>query len=78
MVGSITDSMDMNLSKVQEIVKDREAWHAVVRGAAKNQTQLSDGTHTQMNEKEEAGPGDKFHNHTRRKNNKCLGQERKN
>ena len=42
MVGSITDSMDMNLSKVQEIVKDREAWHAVVHGAAKNQTQLSD------------------------------------
>ena len=42
MVGSITDSMDMNLSKVEEIVKDREVWHAAVRGVAKNQTQLSD------------------------------------
>ena len=37
----ITDSMDMNLSKLQEIVKDREAWHAAVHGVAKNQTRLS-------------------------------------
>ena len=36
------DSMDMNLSKLQEIVKDRGAWHAIVHGAAKNQTWLSD------------------------------------
>ena len=36
-----TDSVDMNLSKLQEIVKDREAWHAVVRGVAKSQTQYS-------------------------------------
>ena len=35
------DSMDMNLSKLLEIVKDREAWHAVVQGVAKGQTQLS-------------------------------------
>ena len=35
---SIIDSMDMNLSKLQEIVKDREAWHATVHGVTKNQT----------------------------------------
>ena len=40
----ITDSMDMSLSKLQEIVKDREAWHGAVCGVAKNQTQLSDWT----------------------------------
>ena len=34
----ITDSMDMNLSKLREIVKDREAWYAVVHGMAKGQT----------------------------------------
>ena len=39
---SITDSMGMNLSKLWETVKDREAWHAAVLGVAKNQTQLSD------------------------------------
>ena len=37
----IIDSMDMSLSKIQEIVKDREAWHATVHGVAKSQTQLS-------------------------------------
>ena len=36
----ITDSTDMSLSKFQEIVKDREAWHAAVHGVAKSQTQL--------------------------------------
>ena len=34
----ITDSMDMNLSKLREILKDREAWHAAVHGVAKRQT----------------------------------------
>ena len=39
---SITDSVDMNLSKLGEIVEDREAWHAAVHGIANSQTQLSD------------------------------------
>ena len=42
MVGCITESMDMSLSKLQKIVKDREAWRAVVHGVAKSQIQLSD------------------------------------
>ena len=40
-LDSITDSVDMNLSKLQEIVKDRQAWRAAVHGIAKNGTQLS-------------------------------------
>jgi len=41
-LGSTTDSMDMSLSKFQEIVKDRGAWRAAVHGVAKSWTQLSD------------------------------------
>jgi hypothetical protein len=41
-LDSITDSMDMNLSKLQETVNDREAWHAADHGVAKSQTRLSD------------------------------------
>ena len=45
-LDSITDSMDINLSKLWEIVKDREAWHVAVYGITKSQTRLSDWTAT--------------------------------
>ena len=46
LLDGITDSVDINLDKLQEIVRSREAWHAAVHGVAKTETQLGDWTTT--------------------------------
>ena len=45
-LDSITDAMNMNLGKLQEMVRDRETWHAAVHGVAKSQTRLGNRTTT--------------------------------
>ena len=47
-MDGIIDSMDMSLSKLQEIVRDRKAWCAAVHGVTKSQTRLSDCTTTDL------------------------------
>ena len=57
-LDGITDTMDMNLGKLQEMVRDREAWHATVHGVTKSPTQLSHRTATR-DKKNKGGEGDK-------------------
>ena len=47
-LDGIIDSMNMSLSRLQELVMDREAWHAAIHGVTKSQTQLSDQTELSM------------------------------
>ena len=57
-MDGITDSMDMSLRKLRDLVMGREAWRAVIHGVAKSQTQLSDGTELKQHDNDDLGRGE--------------------
>ena len=65
-LDGITNSMDMSLSELRELVMDREAWHAVIHGIVKGRTQLSDWTELNWTEHNDHGIN------LRRRHNNCM------